>query len=117
MFSDGLDRQFGRAAVQEANRLLKGWMEFPFSMVGRTRNTGHLSKLDRALEQAAQGRAPHTSRRCRFTDSRSIPDRFHRMHIAQKAFSLLFIQERIIKRGKQIWLPIVFFWNTGMKGR
>ena len=32
-------------------------MDFPFSMVGRTRNTGQLSKLDRALDQAAQGRA------------------------------------------------------------
>ena len=78
MFSNGLDRQFGRAAVKEANRLLKGWMDFPFSMVGRTRNTGHLSKLDRTLDQAAQGRASHTGSRSRFTQSRSVLDCFHR---------------------------------------
>jgi hypothetical protein len=51
MFGNGLNRQFGWAAVEEANRLLKGWMEFPISMVGRTRNTGYLSKLDGALDQ------------------------------------------------------------------
>ena len=76
MFSDGLDRQFGRAAVQEANCLLKGWMDFPFSMVGRTRNAGQLSKLDCTLDKAAQGRASHTG--SRFTESHSVLDCFYR---------------------------------------
>ena len=117
MFSNGLDRQFGRAAVQEANRLLEGWMDFPFSMVGRTGNTGHLSKLDRAQDQATQGRTPHTGRLRRFTERRSIPNRFHGAQVAQKASPLLFIQVRIIKRGKQIcWFPIRIFWNTGVQG-
>src|SRR5437588_7509151 len=100
MFGNGLNRQFGWSAVEKANRLLKGWMEFPISMVGRTRNAGYLSKLDGTSDQSAQSRVCHTGLCSRFTEGRSIPDCFHRPQIAQKAFPLLFIQARSIKRGK-----------------
>src|SRR6266700_4765204 len=102
MFGNGLNRQFGWAAVEEANRLLKGWMEFPISMVGRTRDARYLAKLNGTLDQSAQSRVCHTGLCSRLTESRSIHDRIDSTQIAQKAFPLLFIQARSIKCGKLI---------------
>jgi hypothetical protein len=78
------------------------------------RNTGHLSKLDRALDEPAQGRTPHTHSRSCFTEGRSVQDRFHCPHIAQKMVPLLFIEMRVIKGRKHIgWLSSLFLLNVG----
>src|SRR5258707_898 len=109
MLSNGTHREFRRTAVEEANGLLKGWMQLPFPTVGGLRNTGQLPKLYRALDEPSQGRASHTRSRCCFADGRSVQDRFHSSHIAQKMFPLLFIEERGIKGRKQIRRPPSFF--------
>src|SRR2546426_286402 len=117
MLSDSLNREFGGTAVEEANRLLKGWMELPFSMVGRMGNTSNLSKRDRALDQSTQGRAPHPRSLCCFTLSCSIQNGFYCVQIAKKAFPLLLIEVRIIKSGELIRrFFIVFFWITSDRG-
>src|SRR5260370_35849608 len=102
MLSNGTHREFRRTAVEEANGLLKGWMQLPFPTVGGLRNTGQLPKLYRALDEPSQGRASHTRSRCGFTDCRSVQDRFHRSQIAQKMFPLLFIEHRAIQGRKQV---------------
>src|SRR5713226_9688088 len=84
MLSDSLNREFGGTAVEEANRLLKGWMELPFSMVGRMGNTSNLSKRDRALDQSTQGRAPHPRSLCCFTLSCSIQNGFYCVQLRRK---------------------------------
>ncbi len=117
MLRDSLNREFGGTAVEEANRLLKGWMELPFSMVGRMGNTGNLAKRDRALDQSTQGRAPHPRSLCSFLLSCSIQNGFHRVQIAKKDFPLLLIEVRIIKGGELAeWLSVVFFWKTSDRG-
>src|SRR5438309_1022919 len=113
MLGDGLNGEFGGAAVEEANRLLKGRMELPRPMVGRVGNTGHLSKRDRALDQPTQGRAPHPRRLCCFPVSCTIQNGFYRVEIAKKKLPLLLIKARIIKGGEPIGrLFIVFIWKT-----
>src|SRR6266516_7992983 len=109
MLSDSSHGEFGRAAVEEANGLLKGWMQLPFPTVGGLRNTGQLPELYRALDEPSQGRTSHTRSRCCFTDCRSVQDRFHSSHMAQKLFPLLFIEERVIKGRKQICRLPSFF--------
>src|SRR6266567_120807 len=117
MLSDSLNREFGGAAVEEANRLLKGWMELPLSMVGRVWNTGNLPKRDRALDQSTQGRASHSRGLCGFSLSRSIQNGFHRVQIAKKHFPLLLIEARSIKGGELIgWHFVVCFWKTSDRG-
>ena len=52
---------------EEANRVLKGGMQCPCSLVGRMGNTGYLSPLDGALDEPSQRRASHPLSRCGFT--------------------------------------------------
>src|SRR6266849_7158897 len=114
MLSNRLDRECGGTAVEEANRLLKGWMQFPCSLVGRMGNTGSLSKLDGALDESSQSRASHPLSRCCFTNGCAMQDRFHGSQIAQKMCALLCIKERVIKGGKRIGrFPIVFLCKSG----
>ena len=89
--------------------MLKGWMQFPCSVVGRMGDTGHLSKLDSPLYEPSQSRASHTGGGGGFTDGRSVQDRFHGPQIAQKMCSLLFLKERVIKGGKRIGRFFIFF--------
>src|SRR5437867_12274252 len=93
MLSNGTHREFRRAAVEEANGLLKSKIQLPFSMVGSVGNTSQLPKLDCALDQSPQGRASHPRSRCCITNGCSIEDRFHGPHITEKLFPSLVIEE------------------------